>query len=73
MSCDLPVKIAGMPSKGCDETGGEVDEQWEGERVRLLPRERGNAERAAAPLLNTGPPYKNAGKLAKKDISEDIS
>jgi hypothetical protein len=31
MSCDLPVKIAGMPSKGYVETGGELDEQWEGE------------------------------------------
>ena len=31
MSCDLPVKIAGMPSKGCVETGGrEVGENWEG-------------------------------------------
>jgi hypothetical protein len=35
MSCDLPVKIAGMPSKGCVETGGEVDEQWEGERDEI--------------------------------------
>jgi hypothetical protein len=30
MSCDLPVKIAGMPSKGCVETGGELGENWEG-------------------------------------------
>lgn len=42
MSCDLPVKIAGMPSKGCVETGGEVDEQWEGRELRLseTPPER---------------------------------